>query len=413
MLILLATAGLLRIRFPPGEFGEAIPEEADPEEFAAWFPSGYHDAPPSRSCPLWCRRGIMKAGHILTLKESLSMCKRFLPFFSLLQLAASGVPGTATAGSYTPNADLLAEARSLPSTIVYETLRGNNWELIRVNPNGSNPVNLTHTPDVHELYPHVSPDGTKICFVADTGTGESRLRSVYYMNIDGTGRTLVGTRIRQPCWSPDGTAIAYLKGEYEKFTFTDYATKELWVYDLKTRAHRPHPNKGIHHLYNICWTFDGNWFLATVHAGMGYKHAILAIEARGTGVFDLGIGGCRPDMSPDGRKVAWGPSDWVLRMGDLDVSGPKPRVVNQRNIVTSKKPLKIYHVDWSPDGRYVAFSRGPTKKRLGPVCEIVGVRADGWNICVADARATNRWTAITTDDNSNKEPDWAPAASGK
>jgi Tol biopolymer transport system component len=146
---------------------------------------------------------------------------------------------------------------------------------------------------------------------------------------------------------------------------------------------------------------------------MGYKHAILAIEADSNRVFNLDIGGCRPDISPDGRKVVWGVSDWAIRVGDLDFSGSRPRVVNQRNVVKSAKPMKVYHADWSPDGRYITFSRGPTKKRLGPVCEIVGVRADGWNICVADASAANRWVSITADNQSNKEPDWAPAVKAK
>ena len=49
-----------------------------------------------------------------------------------------------------------------------------------VDADGSNPVNLTRTPDLNELYPHVSPDGAKICFVADEGKGESTIRSVHY-----------------------------------------------------------------------------------------------------------------------------------------------------------------------------------------------------------------------------------------
>ncbi len=141
---------------------------------------------------------------------------------------------------------------------------------------------------------------------------------------------------------------------------------------------------------------------------MGYRHAILAIEADGPGVFNLEIPGCRPDVSPDGKHLAWGPSDWVLRAGELDFTGPKPKVVNQRDLVTSEKPNKIYHVDWSPDGRYVTFARGPSRKVLGQAPEIVGVRAKDWNICVADAAKPNRWTAITTNGLSNKEPDWAP-----
>ena len=35
------------------------------------------------------------------------------------------------------------------------------------------------------------------------------VRNVYYMNIDGTGRTKVADNARQPCWGPDGKTIAY------------------------------------------------------------------------------------------------------------------------------------------------------------------------------------------------------------
>ena len=59
-------------------------------------------------------------------------------------------------------------------------------------------------------------------------------------------------------------------------------------------------------------------------------------------------------------------------------------------------------------GKYVMFARGPATKRLGQAPEGVGIRAEGWNICVADVTATNRWAAITTDGNCNKEPDWVP-----
>ena len=306
-------------------------------------------------------------------------------------------------------AELPDELKTVGDRIVYETWQGNNWELLAAGADGSRRTNLTKTPDENELYPHVSPDGRKICFVCDEGQGASMIRNVYYMNLDGTGRTLVATNARQPCWRADSRAIAYLKGESEKFSYLDFATKGIFVYDLAKDTHSEHPNKEIHHLYNLCWTPDGKWFLATVHAGMGYSHAILAIEAEGTRVVDLKIPGCRPDVSPDGKMVAWGPGDYALRVGELDFSGDVPKVLNARNIVTSQKPLKIYHIDWSPDGRYVAFSRGPSTKLMGMIPEIVGAKAKGWNICVADPSATNRWTAITSDGDCNKEPDWVPA----
>ena len=306
-------------------------------------------------------------------------------------------------------AELKAEVKNMRSRIVFETFRNNNWDLFMVDADGSNPVNITNTPKVNELYPHVSPDGKKVCFVVDEGEGDSKTRNVYYMNIDGTGRHKVDDNARQPCWSPDGSVIAYLKGQFEEFSYLDYATKGIFFYSLKTGRRTQHPNHKLSNLYNICWSPDGKWFVSTVHAGMGYGHAILAIEALGTGVFDLGISGCRPDISPDGKKIAWGESDWVLASGDLNLKLPKPTVTNIHTVVESKRPMKVYHVDWSPDGKYIAFSRGPIKKKsLGMALEIVGIRARGWNICIADAADENKWMPIMDDGLSNKEPDWVP-----
>jgi hypothetical protein len=146
------------------------------------------------------------------------------------------------------------------------------------------------------------------------------------MNLDGTERKLVATNARDPFWKADSKVIAYLKGEVDEFTLTDYATKGLFFYELATGEHTQHPNGDLMHLYNPCWSPDGKWIVSTVHAGMGYRHAILAIEVDGLGVFDLKISGCRPDISPDGKHLAWGSSDWALSIGDLDFTAA-PKVV--------------------------------------------------------------------------------------
>src|SRR5262245_48065357 len=109
---------------------------------------------------------------------------------------------------------LLAELKAYPHKLVYETNRDGNFELYLCNADGSNPVNLTHTPDVEELFPKPSPDGSKICFVSDEGKGDAKVRNLYHMNSDGSGRTKIAENAREPCWSPDGTRIAYLGGEF-------------------------------------------------------------------------------------------------------------------------------------------------------------------------------------------------------
>ena len=45
---------------------------------------------------------------------------------------------------------------------------------------------------------------------------------------------------------------------------------------------------------------------------------------------------------------------------------------------------------------------------MGPAPEQPGVTGPGWNICVGNP-ATGEFFRITTDGNSNKEPDWVPA----
>ena len=307
---------------------------------------------------------------------------------------------------------LRAELKNYPCRIVHETYRDGRWALVIANADGSNPALLTRTPGASETYPHVSPDGKKICFECEEGEGKAKRRNVYMMNMDGSGRTRLAEAGRDPCWTPDGKAVVYLKDEVEELQYKDFATKGVFFHDLATGKARQHVNQDLYHLYNVCCTPDGKWFFATVHAGMGFKHAILAIEAEGRKSYSMpNMPGCRPDVSPDGKKIAWGADDCILRVADLDLSGPTPKAVNPRDVVTSANPIHIYHIDWSPDSRYVAFSRGPTRKSsLGMAPEVVGVKAEGWNTCVADAAKTNRWVQITTDGNSNKEPDWAPVA---
>ena len=66
---------------------------------------------------------------------------------------------------------LAEQLKASPHRLVHETYHNNNWELFTRNADGSDERNLTNTPGVNELYPQVSPDGERICFLVDTGMG--------------------------------------------------------------------------------------------------------------------------------------------------------------------------------------------------------------------------------------------------
>ncbi len=294
------------------------------------------------------------------------------------------------------------DLRAIPYRIVYESLQdtdgGSNWEVYIVDADGSNRVNLTNTPETDEHYPHASPDGTKVLFVAIEGVGRrDRTRSVYYMNVDGTGRTKVAENAYQPTWSGDGASIAFLKGEYARFSSSMTSNRGLAVFDLSSGTTRDHPEDGLRMLYNLTWSPDGAWFIATSRAG---RRGNVLFSATGAGINSLSISGCRPDISPDGDRIAWGRTDHELRIGTFRPSADRENVVDQVPVVAVNRNDKVYHVDWSPDGRYLAFSYGPSRGG-----QAVGQRATGWNISVLEI-STGKWVQITTDGDHNKEPDW-------
>ena len=155
---------------------------------------------------------------------------------------------------------------------------------------------------------------------------------------------------------------------------------------------------------------------------MGFGHAILLIEAHGNRIIDLKIPGCRPCLSPDGKHIAWGSGDHELNVAPINLDADTPSV-GPWSLHITDAANKIYHIDWSPDCRFVVFSRGPEgdgdlskKGSFRAACEIVGVYAAGWNIYAVSAERTGsldlqkandtELVQLTTNGNSNKEPAW-------
>ncbi len=309
---------------------------------------------------------------------------------------------------------LREELAQVPHKILFERYIDSNWELFLMNADGSGQLNLTQTPGQHELYPQAAPDGSKVCYLLDAEVDGETTRSVYVMNADGTGRKLVAEKARQPCWHPGSTKIAFVKQEFDRFHIADYASKGLYVYDLATGETVRHPNDAIEHLYTPNWPPDGAWFVSTVHAGMGYGHGILAIEAQGDKVYNLGIPGCRPSVSPDGTQITWSPDDHTIGVASVDFGGERPRVSDVRKLAEDAT-LHYYHPDFSPCGRYITWSIGPggRQRAAGPgthtqVAEMIGV-VGPWDIYVKRADGTGPALQLTTDAAlSNKESEWLP-----
>ncbi len=117
-----------------------------------------------------------------------------------------------------------------------------------------------------------------------------------------------GARDKNPAWSPDGKYIAYISdesGEYNVYIIDQMGEKDaIKLTDFKN----------------------------------GYRHTLR--------------------WSPDSKKIAF--TDQTLSLNILDVESKKLKTIDKayfENIDVSIDVKPIYDFNWSPDGRYIAYSK--------------------------------------------------------
>jgi hypothetical protein len=84
-------------------------------------------------------------------------------------------------------------------------------DIYTMNLDGSNQINLTNTPDLNEMHPDFSPDGSQICFSRDSHGRPKPASGIYVMDADGSDPTLLAgeSGAGQCDWSPDGRKMAF------------------------------------------------------------------------------------------------------------------------------------------------------------------------------------------------------------
>ena len=248
------------------------------------------------------------------------------------------IPGSGGGGgtSVAPTGDML-----------FVSNRTGQWEIYRMNADGSGISQLTFgSPDIN-YSPEWSPDGTQIVFAAKRGGNWD----IYLMEADGSNirrLTIDPATDRVPAWSPDGTQIAFSsdrRGNFDVYVMQRDGTNQRAITtDVATD-------------YYPDWSPDGQ-SLAYQSNRSGrlqiYRQHVAQDDSTALQLTSSPVNKGAPAWSPDGAQIAFYTN--VGEVGGLDIyrvpangGAEDPLVVTGNNEAVPS---------WSPEGSKLFFHQG-------------------------------------------------------
>jgi Tol biopolymer transport system component len=341
-----------------------------------------------------------------------------------LALAAALLSGAASSAKAAKVDDTLREeVKGLPP-IVLARLVDDNWDIWRVNPDGTGLTRLTTDP-ARDIYPKWSPDGKRIVFQSDRGAPPMPEKypkwkwlrenvtasefdkdyGVYIMDADGKNMKKIHQGGKTPAFSHDGKAIVFSFGGRLWVKVID-AKEEPWpitpgtwrfvclpdwrpdgeqivcmgkiikgatplLIDMDPATYKPVTREGRKHAWRM------------VYPEEGYKWH-----------------GCNPEYTADGKMFTHtfdGGGSVICTVGADGKNPPRKKL----------RPLKGWNHcgDWSPDGGHFAFAHADSGSH--PAKSNTPLR-----LWIADVEM-KRTFQVVKEDGMCRDPDWCHATTGR
>jgi TolB protein len=231
------------------------------------------------------------------------------------------------------------------SKIVFQSYRDGNWEIYLADGDGSDQTRLTNH-GASDAHPRFNRGCTRIIF-ASSRPGN---HEIYTMNSSGSGLTRLtsnGADDVNPFWSPDGTKIAfqsYRDGQAEIYVMNaDGSGQTRLTWD---DAYDGGP----------AWSPDGTQIAFVSTRTGGYRIWVMNADGSGQTQYSTQPYSENPAWSPDGSQIAYdsdGDGDDWQELWLMNADGS-----NQREVYDAyEHQMDVWARSWSPDGRYVAFTR--------------------------------------------------------
>jgi Tol biopolymer transport system component len=295
----------------------------------------------------------------------------------------------------TPTASPGADGR-----IAFDSDRdGGDGDVWTIDPDGSDPLNLTADSDGDDFEAAWSPDGRRIVFVRDPDKDGPDDFELWLMRADGSGRRQLTDNAafdQEAEFSPSGRWIAFVR-DTDGDAGPDDA--EIWVMRADGSGQRQLTDNELFD-GEPAWSPDGRRIV--FHRGAdpspdAGEVDVFDMRPDGSGVRRLtnapGYDGS-PDYSPDGKTIVFdserdGDSDvWVMRR-----NGKHPRQLTGHDLAENAVDILA---TFSPDGRFIAFQS--TRDSTDPhVFDLFLMRADG-----------SGETVLTSSPGTDVGPDWQP-----
>lgn len=212
------------------------------------------------------------------------------------------------------------------------------WDVWRVDLDGKNATNLTHTTSGGCRMPRYSPTGTKIAFMRDSPNG------LFVMNADGSAMRRLssfGHRDNPPSWSPDGRRLCH-----SGFVRTGEGRSKgrTWLVDVDGGSVKELP-VALDTFGEGTFSPTGGLLAIRGRAAQGPAD-IYVVEPDGTDLVNLTRSAKEneydPRWAPDGKRIAYIASmDRQSRLRVIDVAS--------KAVVTLPTEGRIYDYSWAPD----------------------------------------------------------------
>ena len=267
-----------------------------------------------------------------------------------------------------------------------------------MNPDGSNPINLTQNPAI-DFTPVWSPSGEQILFVSFREEGES----LYLMDADGGNieRVLDNWHSRSNAtWSPDGKQIASVRDGI------------LYIITLDDKSVVPVAETGFETIGDPAWSPDGQE-IAFVHLRrkQGYELRLLNVETLKQTVLLSELEKypvkSDPAWSPNGEQIAFVLHKFRPILSHTDAFAWQDEetiyIINRdgsnlRQLVSEKGPDAL-HPTWSPQGDEIIYQQGIHQPEVGDIRQLFKINVN------------TRVKTQITHEGSNNRADWfAPPA---